>query len=71
MSADNGQQEGDKIVGIDARPLRDLGNCIGFSLDRDDLERAGVLDDKGDVPDETSVSYRMYADGTLDAEIDK
>jgi hypothetical protein len=72
MSVDNAERKrGDELVGIGARPLRDLGNCIGFSLDRDDLERAGIIDENGDVPEQTSVSYRIYEDGSLEAKIDE
>jgi hypothetical protein len=71
MSVENElRKEEGKLVGIGVRPLRNLGNCKGFSLDQNDLERAGILDENGDIKDDTSVSYRIYDDGRLEATIE-
>ena len=70
MAVEKMEGEGE-LVCLGSRPLRDLGNCYGFTIDRDGLERAGLIDDDGNIPDDSNVSvfYRLYEDGSLEARL--
>lgn len=66
------QQTAGKLVSLDSRELRNIGHCVGFSLDIDSLREIGIVDDSGEiVSDNASVRVELYDDGTVVAQIDE
>jgi hypothetical protein len=57
------------------RPLRNIGGCIGFSLDVDALHALDIVNDDGElVDDETSVKILIFDDedgARVEAKIEK
>lgn len=64
MSADRG-----KLLSVDCRPLRDLGNAYGFSLDKRALEELGLLDENGEVRQGVNTRIKIAEDGTVEANL--
>lgn len=60
MSADRGS-----LISVDRRPLRDIGNAYGFSLDKRALEELGALDEDGQVKDGIDARIKITRDGTV------
>lgn len=64
MSADRG-----KLLSVDCRPLRDLGNAYGFSLEKRALEELGLLDEDGQVRTDADTRIKIAEDGTVTANL--
>jgi hypothetical protein len=61
--------EGGKLLSVDSRPVRDLGNAYGFSLDKRALEELGVIDENGQVRDGITARIKISEDGTVTADL--
>lgn len=44
--------DGKKIVSVDNRPLREIGNAYGFSVDKNSLRELGLLDENDEIPED-------------------
>ena len=63
------QRDKGDLVALDNRELRNVGNCVGFSLNRKALRQLGYIDDDGSV-NNSNVRIELYDDGTIVAKID-
>jgi hypothetical protein len=61
--------EGGKLLSVDSRPIRNLGNAYGFSLDKRALEELGVIDENGQVRDGITARIKIADDGTVTADL--
>lgn len=59
-----------EILSVDCRPLTDVGNSIGQTLDKKALRELGVVDADGDVLEDISARQIIYTNGHIDIEID-
>jgi hypothetical protein len=53
------------VLSVDCRPIRDIGNSIGISLKKTALEELGVVDENGDVVDESECRVVITDDGKI------
>jgi Holliday junction resolvase RusA-like endonuclease len=60
----------DKILSVDCRSIRDLGNSVGQTFDLDALRELGVVDDDGNVIDGVDARQVIYEDGRIEVTLD-
>jgi hypothetical protein len=58
--------QGDKILSVDSRPLRDMGNSVGNTFDKSALRELGVVDDEGNAIDGVDARQVIYEDGRIE-----
>jgi len=54
-----------EVISADVRPIRDLGGCIGQSVDLDALRELGLVDDDGEIVETVHARQRVYSDGRI------
>lgn len=64
------EDHGGKILSIDSRKLRNLGNAFGFSIDKGALEDLGAVDENGDLAGEFDARQIVHDDGTVEFKLD-
>ena len=62
-------QEG-KILSVDSRPLRDMGNSVGVTFDKDALRKLGVVDGEGNAVDGVDARQIINQNGQIEVTID-
>lgn len=60
----------DKILSVDSRPLRDMGNSVGNTFDKDALRKLGAVDDEGEAIDGVDARQVIYEDGRIEITLD-
>ncbi len=58
-------QTGGKVISVDSRPVRDIGNAIGCSLDKQALRELGLVDDNGELVDDVRTRQTITDDGKV------
>lgn len=53
------------VLSVDCRPIRDIGNSKGISLDPSALEEIGLLDENGELVEDTECRVVITDDGTI------
>jgi hypothetical protein len=62
--------ESDKILSVDCRSLRDMGNSVGQTLDKEALRELGVVDEDGHALEDIQARQIIYASGRVEIQID-
>ena len=55
-----------KILSVDCRPLRNMGNSVGNTFDLEALRALGVVDEDGNAVDGVETRQVIYDDGTIE-----
>lgn len=63
--------QGDKILSVDSRPLRDMGNSVGVTFDKKALRELGVVDEDGNAVDDVDARQVINQDGRIELTIDR
>lgn len=63
--------QGDKILSVDSRPLRDMGNSVGVTFDKQALRKLGVVDEEGNAVDGVDARQVINQDGSIQLTIDR
>lgn len=64
------EETGGKLLSVDSRPLRDIGNAFGFSIDKQALRDLGALDENGNLAADVDGRQVVTDDGTVRFELD-
>lgn len=60
-----------KALSIGVRPVRDIGGCIGSSIDLDALRDLGIVDDDGELlVDRIPARQTVRDDGTIEIDME-
>lgn len=63
-------QQSNRLVSVDSRPLRDVGNgTFGVSIDKDALRELGLVDDDGEISDDVSARQEIRENGEVRIEL--
>lgn len=57
-------------LSVDCRPVRELGNSVGQTFDKDAMRDLGVLNDEGELVDGVEAKQTIYEDGRVEIRID-
>jgi len=58
-----------KIISVDSRPLRDLGNgTVGVSFDKEAARELGLINDDDEIVTESNCREIVYSDGSISIE---
>lgn len=61
------QKRESELLSVDSRPIRNIGNAIGQSLDLDALRELGLVDENGELKDEEiTARQKISSDGTVE-----
>lgn len=64
------EEKGGKILSVDSRKLRNIGNAYGFSIDKNALEDLGAVDDAGEIAGDLYGRQIVRDDGTVEFRLD-
>ena len=67
---DNMDNQEGKILSVDSRPLRDMGNSVGVTFDKDALRKLGVVDGEGNAVDGVDARQIINQNGQIEVTID-
>jgi len=69
LSCANMVESNPELISVDSRPIRDIGNAIGQSLDRGALRELGLVDDDGDLVDDLEARQKIRSDGVVEIQL--
>jgi len=58
-----------ELISVHSRPIRDIGNAIGQSLDIDALRELGLVDDDGELVEEITARQKIRSDGVVEIQL--
>lgn len=59
-----------KIISVDSRPIRAVGDSIGCTFDKRALRELGLVGDDGELAVEVSARQVIYDSGEVELELD-